>query len=77
MATAATRFCGRRDAASRPPLDVQALDERCGDDRFSRVASVKGAANSSNQVLSVGKHRGRSTVDVHVRAQLLQVRDGA
>jgi len=58
-------------------LDLRALhQDRSGDDWISRTVSVNGTTCVSNQVVSVGKHRGGSTIDIHVTEQLLEAWDG-
>ena len=77
MATPAERFYARPQPPPEPPLDARALaEDRSGDDWVCRVVSVNGTVSLSNQVFSVGKHRGGSTIDIHVRDQLLEVWDG-
>ncbi len=78
MATPLERF--QRQAEVYPPglaLDLRALhQDRSGDDWISRTVSVNGTTCVSNQVVSVGKHRGGSTIDIHVTEQLLEAWDG-
>jgi transposase InsO family protein len=76
MATPASRFYARRDDVPTPPLDLQALADRGGDDWISRTISVNGIISVSNQVFSCGKHRSGHLVDVHVLESTLQVWDG-
>jgi transposase InsO family protein len=76
MATPASRFYARRDDVPTPPLDLQALADRGGDDWVSRTISVNGIISISNQVFSCGKQRSGHLVDVHVLDTLLQVWDG-
>jgi hypothetical protein len=71
MTTPAERF-GRRELAPVPALDRSALDQdRSGDDWVSRTVSVNGTVSVSNQVFSVGKHRGGATIDIRVTNELL------
>jgi transposase InsO family protein len=77
MQTPDERFTAGRDELPRPRLDTSALgQDRSGDDWISRSVSANGTISVSNQVLSVGKHRGGSIVDVRVRDELLEVWDG-
>lgn len=76
MATPASRFYARRDDVPMPPLNLQALADRGGDDWISRTISVNGIISVSNQVFSCGKHRSGHLVDVHVLETTLQVWDG-
>jgi transposase InsO family protein len=77
MATPAERFYAGRDPTPRPPLDTRAFDQdRSGDDWVSRTVSVNGTISVSNQVFSVGKHRGGATIDVRVTEGLLEAWDG-
>ena len=79
MATPAERFQLRRVDAHgpRPALHTEALlEDRSGDDWVSRTVSVSGTISVSNQVFSVGKHRGGHTIDVRVTAELLEAWDG-
>jgi transposase InsO family protein len=76
MATPAQRF-GAREILSQPALDRSALDhDRSGDDWVSRTVSVNGTVSVSNQVFSVGKHRGGATIDIRVTDELLEAWDG-
>jgi len=78
MATPSERF-GSPAPSSAPelPLDRRMLDEdRSGEDWVARVVSVNGTISVSNQVFSVGKHRGGHVIDVHVRGELLEAWDG-
>jgi transposase InsO family protein len=75
MATPSERFVVE-GAPSIPILapDLRVLsDDRTGEDWVSRTVSSVGTISVSNQVLSVGRHRGGSIVDVHVREGLLEV----
>jgi len=77
MATPAERFGTGSDGCPRPPLDTRAIvEDRTGDDWVSRQVSSAGTISVSNQVFSVGKHRGGTIVDVRVRQDLLEVWDG-
>lgn len=77
MATPAERFSARPAEAPNPPLDLSALEQdRCGDDWVSRTVSLNGTVSVSNQVFSVGKHRGRRTIDIRVHEELLEAWDG-
>ena len=77
MATPAQRFYARPAAIPTPPLDLEAIvEDRSGDDWVARTVSVNGTICVSNQVFSVGKHRGGSTIDVRVTEQLLEAWDG-
>jgi len=77
MATPAQRFFARPVRTPIPPLDLGAvMEDRSGDDWVSRTVSLNGTITVSNQVFSVGKHRGGSTVDVRVTDQLLEAWDG-
>jgi transposase InsO family protein len=76
MTTPAERF-GRRELPPQPPLDRSALDQdRSGDDWVSRTVSVNGTVSVSNQVFSVGKHRGGATIDIRVTDELLEAWHG-
>jgi transposase InsO family protein len=78
MATPGERFA-RRSSSSAPelPPDLRGLaEDRSGEDWIARTVSVNGTISVSNQVFSVGKHRGGHIIDVHVRDQLLAVWDG-
>ncbi|HUC37338.1 MAG TPA: IS481 family transposase [Acidimicrobiales bacterium] len=76
MQTPSERFT-RREAVAEPPLDLRALEQdRSGDDWISRTVSLNGTVSVSNQVFSVGKHRGGSTIDVRVTEELLEAWDG-
>jgi hypothetical protein len=71
------RFSRRSLLAPAPlALDLKALEDRSGDDWVSRTISVNGTLSVSNQVFSVGKHRGGTVVDVRVTDQVLEVWDG-
>jgi transposase InsO family protein len=77
MQTPADRFAPVGQATPRPPLDATALaQDRSGDDWVSRCVSSNGTISVSNQVFSVGKHRGGSIIDVRVREELLEAWDG-
>ena len=77
MATPAQRFYARPAATPTPLLDLEAIvEDRSGDDWVSRTVSVNGTISVSNQVFSVGKHRGGTTIDVRVTEQLLEAWDG-
>jgi transposase InsO family protein len=77
MQTPASRFCAHDTTAPELPLDLAALDkDRTGDDWVSRTVSVNGTISVSNQVFSVGKHRGGATIDVHVTEHLLEAWSG-
>jgi transposase InsO family protein len=78
MQTPASRFSMRsKTPGSVLPLDLGALaQDRTGDDWISRTVSVNGTISVSNQVFSVGKHRGGATIDVHVTEQLLEAWSG-
>jgi transposase InsO family protein len=77
METPLDRFSRRSAKAPSPPLDLSSLlPERSGDDWISRTISVNGTLSVSNQVFSVGKHRGGTIVDIHVTDQVLEVWDG-
>jgi len=76
MATPAERF-GPRELLPQPALDRSALDhDRSGDDWVSRTVSVNGTVSVSNQVFSVGKHRGGATIDIRVTGELLEAWHG-
>jgi transposase InsO family protein len=76
MQTPLERF-GRAEALPEPRLDLRALEQdRSGDDWISRTVSVNGTVSVSNQVFSVGKHRGGSTIDVRVTEELLEAWEG-
>jgi transposase InsO family protein len=78
MATPSERFFANRDESPRPPLDTRVYDEdRSGDDWVARTVSINGTISVSNQVFSVGKHRGGHVIDVRVREELLEAWDGA
>lgn len=79
MQTPAERFLARNEiSVPSVALDLRVLDDdRSGDDWVARVISSVGTISVSNQVFSVGKHRGGHRVDVHVRGKLLEVWDGA
>jgi transposase InsO family protein len=77
MATPAERFYARNSESPSPRLDLSALDQdRSGDDWVSRTVSVNGTVSVSNQVFSVGKHRGGHTIDIRVTSELLEAWDG-
>jgi transposase InsO family protein len=78
MATPAERFSTRpTSSAPELPLDRSVFDgDRSGEDWVARTVSVNGTISVSNQVFSVGKHRGGHVIDVHVRDQLLEAWDG-
>jgi transposase InsO family protein len=77
MQTPSERFLAGSDTTPRPPLDARALDQdRSGDDWVSRTVSACGTISVSNQVLSVGKHRGGTIIDVHVRDEILEAWSG-
>lgn len=77
MATPAEPFARPTPVVPPVPLDRRALDQdRTGDDWVSRTVSVNGTISVSNQVFSVGKHRGGRTIDVRVTEQLLEAWDG-
>jgi hypothetical protein len=78
MATPSERFT-KRTEASVPELapDLRVLtDDRSGDDWVARTVSTVGTISVSNQIFSVGKHRGGSIVDVHVTGSVLEVWSG-
>jgi len=78
MATPAERFGAGPGPTPTLPLDTGAYDQdRSGDDWVSRTVSVNGTICVSNQVFSVGKHRGGHIIDVRVRQELLEAWDGA
>jgi transposase InsO family protein len=78
MATPAQRFTQRTGQPPQVPLDTTALDQdRTGDDWVARTVSASGTICVSNQVFSVGKHRGGHIIDVRVREQTLEAWDGA
>ncbi len=65
MATPAQRFTQRSGQPPQVPLDTTALDQdRTGDDWVARTVSASGTICVSNQVFSVGKHRGGHIIDV-------------
>jgi transposase InsO family protein len=77
MATPADRFLTRAALGPEPALDLRSFhQDRSGDDWVSRTVSLNGTISVSNQVFSVGKHRGGATIDVHVTAGLLEAWDG-
>jgi transposase InsO family protein len=77
MHTPAERFGAGGRNPPQPPLDTRALDQdRTGDDWIARNVSANGTISVSNQVFSVGKHRGGRTIDVRVREELLEAWDG-
>ena len=77
MQTPAERFTPGGDDVPQPPLDTGALhQDRSGDDWVSRSVSANGTISVSNQVFSVGKHRGGSIVDVRVLDELLEAWHG-
>ena len=75
MCTPAQRFHRAKEPTGpTPPLDLRILsDVRCGSDWVNRTVSVNGTVSVSNQVFSVGKHRGGELVDIHVTDTLLEV----
>jgi hypothetical protein len=76
MKTPAERF-GPRELLPQPALDRSALDhDRSGDDWVSRTVSANGTVSVSNQVFSVGKHRGGATIDIRVTGELLEAWHG-
>jgi transposase InsO family protein len=78
MAAPAERFSHRVDP-SVPVLgaDLAALaEDRSGDDWVSRTVSVNGTVSVSNQVFSVGKHRGGATIDIRITNELLEAWEG-
>jgi len=76
MTTPAERF-GLREPLPQPALDRSALDhDRSGDDWVSRTVSANGTVSVSNQVFSVGKHRGGATIDIRVTGELLEAWHG-
>ena len=78
MATPAERFGASRPDTPAVPLDASALDhDRSGEGWVARTVSVNGTICVSNQVFSVGKHRGGRIIDVRVRPELLEAWDGA
>jgi transposase InsO family protein len=78
MATPAERFSAVGDSTPPIPLDTGAYDQdRSGHDWVSRTVSVNGTICVSNQVFSVGKHRGGRIIDVRVREELLEAWDAA
>jgi hypothetical protein len=79
MRTPAEVFKSRgQGIAPQLPLDRSQLDEdRTGDDWVSRTVSVVGTISVSNQVFSLGKHRGGHTVDIKVTERFLEAWDGA
>jgi transposase InsO family protein len=77
MATPAERFFDRTPTGPELAADLRTLtDDRTGDDWIARTVSSVGTISVSHQVLSVGRHRGGSIVDVHVREELLDVWSG-
>ena len=77
MATPAERFLKREALGPEPTLDLRSFhQDRSGDDWVSRTVSLNGTISVSNQVFSVGKHRGGATIDVHVTEGLLEAWDG-
>jgi transposase InsO family protein len=79
MATPAQRF-SERPETSVPALalDLRVIsDDRSGDDWVARTVSVNGTISVSNQVFSVGKHRGGHPIDVHVTDTFLEVWSGS
>jgi transposase InsO family protein len=79
MATPVERFHRRQPGVTPElPADLSVLHEdRTGDDWVSRTVSVNGTISVSNQVFSVGKHRGGVTIDVRVTERFLEIWDGA
>ena len=76
--TPAERFSARTEH-SVPALapDLRLLsDERSGEDWVCRHVTVNGVISVSNQVMSVGKHRAGTVVDVHVLESFVEVWDG-
>jgi transposase InsO family protein len=77
MAAPAERFDAARRSEPVPRIDRRALDEdRSGDGWIGRTVSVNGTISVSNQVFSVGKHRGGHIIDVRVCEELLEAWDG-
>jgi hypothetical protein len=73
MATPLERFSIRTDPSPVVSLDDSALaEDRTGDDWVSRRVSASGTISLSNQVISIGKHRAGSIVDVKVSEGLLE-----
>lgn len=78
MQVPAERFFATRSTTPTPSLDVSAFaEDRTGDSWVSRTVSLNGTISVSNQVFSVGKHRGARTIDVRVTEELLEVWDEA
>jgi len=84
-ATPAQRFHGpaatRADTAGDPPLRLTATaadraDGHGGEDWVTRRVASNGVISVAWQQVSVGKHRGGETVDVHVSDRLLEVWSG-
>lgn len=80
MGTPAARF-GSRAAitavfAAAPADTTALLEARSGDDWVSRRVAANGVVAVSWQQVSVGKHRARRRIDVHVGEHLLQFFDG-
>ena len=78
MATPAGRFLIARDRSA-PDLDphlVALHDTRDPDEWITRKVSVNGVITVAWQQISVGRHRERHRVDVHVLPELLEVWDG-
>jgi hypothetical protein len=79
MATPAERFLTDRDATPHPDLDphlVALHDARDPDEWITRKVSANGVITVAWQQISVGKHRERRRVDVHVLPGVLEVWDG-
>jgi transposase InsO family protein len=77
MATPSEAFSARSHAAPAPPLDTSGFEQdRSGNDWVSRTVSASGTVSVSNQVFSVGKHRGGHVIDVRVTDGLLEAWDG-
>jgi transposase InsO family protein len=78
MATPAERFLVGRDRPA-PELDphlVALHDARDPNEWITRKVSVNGVITVAWQQISVGRHRERRRVDVHVLAEILEVWDG-
>jgi hypothetical protein len=78
MKTPAERFLVDRNRPA-PELDphlVAVQDARDPDEWITRKVSVNGVITVAWQQISVGKHRDRRRVDVHVLPEILEVWDG-
>ncbi|HUC13319.1 MAG TPA: IS481 family transposase [Acidimicrobiales bacterium] len=76
MGTPAQRYLVARSGPELA-LDDRALDDhRAGDDWITRTVASTGVISVAWQVFSVGKHRAKEVVDVHVSETLLEVWSG-